>query len=108
MDEASTVTFIASATDPDLPPNTLAFSLVGAPAGATIDPATGAFSWTPTDDNPSGTPSDLYTFKVRATDNGSPVLFGESTVTITVNNVAPILAALTGPSLRTRSARRSA
>ncbi len=97
VNEASTVTFIASATDPDLPPNTLAFSLVGAPAGATIDPATGAFSWTPTDDNPSGTPSDLYTFKVRATDNGSPVLFGESTVTITVNNVAPILAALTGP-----------
>lgn len=43
-------TFDADATDPDLPANTLTFSLVGAPAGASIDPTTGEFSWTPTVD----------------------------------------------------------
>ncbi|MFC7336472.1 putative Ig domain-containing protein [Haloferula chungangensis] len=35
------------ASDPDLPANTLSFSLVNPPAGATIDPATGRVSWTP-------------------------------------------------------------
>jgi hypothetical protein len=97
VSEASTVTFTATATDPDLPANTLAFSLVGAPAGATINATTGAFTWTPVDDDPTSTPSDVYTFKVRATDNGSPALYGETTVTITVNNVTPVLAALSGP-----------
>jgi hypothetical protein len=97
VNEASTVSFSATATDPDLPANALTFSLVGGPAGATINPTTGAFTWTPADDNPTGTPSDQYTFKVRATDDGSPVQFGETTVTITVNNVAPVLAALNGP-----------
>jgi hypothetical protein len=33
----------------DQPPQTLTFSLVGAPAGATIDGSTGAFSWTPSE-----------------------------------------------------------
>ena len=42
-------TFTAGASDPDVPANTLSFSLLGAPAGATIHPATGAFSWTPTE-----------------------------------------------------------
>ena len=40
--------FDADATDADLPANTLTFSLIGAPAGASIDPNTGEFSWTPT------------------------------------------------------------
>ncbi|MEX1287681.1 MAG: putative Ig domain-containing protein, partial [Acidimicrobiia bacterium] len=40
--------FDADATDPDLPADDLTFSLVGAPTGASIDPATGEFSWTPT------------------------------------------------------------
>jgi putative Ig domain-containing protein/PKD domain-containing protein len=97
VNEASTASFTATASDPDLPANTLAFSLVGAPAGATINSATGAFSWTPADDDPSVTPSDGYTFKVRATDNGTPALYGETSVTITVNNVTPVLAALSGP-----------
>ena len=48
VDEGSLLTFTASATDPDLPANNLSFSLdSGAPAGATIDPTTGEFSWTP-------------------------------------------------------------
>jgi hypothetical protein len=51
--------------------------LIGAPAGATIVATTGNFSWRPTT---TGT----YTFKVRATDNGSPALFDEEQITITV------------------------
>ena len=39
-----TVQFTATATDPDSWYQTLAFSLTNSPAGATIDPANGAFS----------------------------------------------------------------
>ena len=48
----SAITFTATATDPDAG-QTLTFSLTGAPAGATIDSSTGAFSWTPTTAGPS-------------------------------------------------------
>src|SRR5439155_12670627 len=42
------VTFTATATDADIPANTLTFSLdAGAPPGATITSSTGAFRWTP-------------------------------------------------------------
>src|SRR6185312_10273834 len=42
------VTFTATATDADVPANTLTFSLdAGAPSGSTINGSTGAFSWTP-------------------------------------------------------------
>ena len=53
IDEGSTLSFTATASDADLPANTLTFSLAAAqrsgPAGATIDPARGAFSWTPSE-----------------------------------------------------------
>jgi hypothetical protein len=81
--EGSTLTFTATATDTDAPAQTLVFSLIGAPAGATIT-AGGAFSWMPTDG-----PSQTATFVVRVTDNGSPALFDEETITVTVTNVAP-------------------
>ena len=71
--------FTATATDPDLPANTLSFSLIGAPSGAGIDPATGQFAWTPL-------PGQIGThiFTVRVTDNGSPSYFDEETITVTV------------------------
>ena len=37
---------MASATDPYVPPGQITYSLTAAPQGATIDPATGAFTWT--------------------------------------------------------------
>jgi hypothetical protein len=45
----STLTFTATATDPDLPAQTLSYSLDDAAlvAGMRIDPAAGVFSWTP-------------------------------------------------------------
>src|SRR5205807_2253325 len=60
-------TFTATATDPDLPANTLTFSLSGTvPEGAAIDASTGVFTWTPTE---AQGPGD-YTFQVRVTDDG--------------------------------------
>jgi hypothetical protein len=53
----------------------------GAPAGATIDPSTGAFSWTPA----PGQGSATYNITVRVTDNGSPSLSGTQTFAVTVN-----------------------
>src|SRR5262249_32680369 len=90
VDEQTTLSFTAHATDSDLPVNTLTFSLVGAPAGAGIDPGTGVFSWTPTEAQGPGT----FTFKVRVTDDGSPNLFAEEQITVTVREVnqAPVLA----------------
>src|SRR5439155_23730975 len=60
VDELTAVSFTASATDPDVTANSFAFSLVGAPIGATIDAGTGAFSWTPTEAQGPG----VYTFQV--------------------------------------------
>nr|WP_317046582.1 choice-of-anchor tandem repeat GloVer-containing protein [Adhaeribacter arboris] len=68
--------FTATATDPDAG-QTKTFSLIGAPAGASINASSGAFTWTPT-------AADSYLFKVRVTDNGTPVLFDEEVVTVTV------------------------
>ena len=68
--------FLATAVDPD-PGQTKTFSLIGAPAGAAISATTGLFTWTP---SVTGT----FTFKVRVTDNGSPILFSEQSVTVNV------------------------
>ncbi len=92
VDELATLTFTATATDPDAG-SILTFSLdAGAPLGATINGATGAFSWTPTE---AQGPSD-HPITVRVTDNGSPLLSDSETITVTVNegNVAPVLAAI--------------
>jgi len=74
------LTLTASATDPDVPANTLTFSLDSAPTGATIQPATGAFSWTPTTAQ-----GGVHTVTVRVTDNGSPSLSATTSFTVTVN-----------------------
>ena len=76
-----TLQLTASATDVDAPPQTLAFSLLpGAPAGATIDPASGIFRWTPGLTAGPGTRA----VTVRVTDNGDPALVDEKTFTLTV------------------------
>src|SRR5438552_2926582 len=90
MNELATMAFTATATDSDVPANTLTFSLdAGAPAGATIGASSGAFSWTPTEaQGPASTP-----ITVRVTDNGSPALSSFETITVTVNEVnsAPVV-----------------
>ncbi len=93
VDEGSLLTFAALATDADLPVNNLTFSLdAGAPAGSTIDPSTGQFSWTP----PGGTSPGNHTVTIRVTDDGVPILDDFETITITVNdvNLPPVLSAI--------------
>jgi hypothetical protein len=90
VNELSLLTFTASATDVDIPANTLTYSLIGAPAGASIGATTGVFTWTPTEAQGPGT----FNFTVRVSDG---TLTHEQPVTVTVNetNVAPVLAAIT-------------
>ena len=90
IDEQTELTFTAMATDPDVPANTLSFSLdAGAPAGASIHPVSGAFSWTPTEAQGPGS----YPITVRVTDDGTPVLDHFEIITISVNEVnrSPVL-----------------
>lgn len=74
-----TISFSAFATDPDLPPQTLTFSLgTGAPSGASVNPSTGQFVWTP-----SAAPA-TNVIALIVTDNGSPNLSATQTFTVTV------------------------
>jgi VCBS repeat-containing protein len=73
-----TLSFTATGHDGDLPVQSLSYSLTGAvPSGATINSATGAFSWTPT-----AQAGHVYTFGVRVTDNGSPALYAEELISV--------------------------
>src|SRR5262249_11995695 len=74
VDALTPVQFTAAAVDGD----PLTFSLVGAPAGAAIDPVTGAFTWTPT----IAQGATSYPFVVHVTDPGG--LFADRPITITV------------------------
>src|SRR5258707_2699723 len=86
--------FTVVATDPNAG-QTLTYSLtLGTPAatGATINSATGAFSWTPTEAQGPG----VYPVTIVATDNGSPAMNGTAAITISVTEVdqAPVLASI--------------
>ncbi|MCB1125413.1 MAG: lamin tail domain-containing protein, partial [Verrucomicrobiae bacterium] len=90
--EGNLVTFTATATDSDVPAQTLTFSLAGAPEGASIDPDTGAFSWRPDEAQGPGE----YPITVWVVDDGSPVRADSETFLVTVNEVnePPALAAI--------------
>ena len=70
---------------------TLTYSLTGSvPSGASINPSTGAFSWTPT----AAQGGQIYTLTVRVTDNGTPNLFAEQQFNV---GVAYTWSTLLGP-----------
>ncbi|NNC75975.1 MAG: tandem-95 repeat protein, partial [Acidimicrobiia bacterium] len=81
VDEATLLAFVATAVDSDVPVDLLAFSLVGAPAAATIDPVVGAFAWTPAESDGPG----AYSFDIVV--NDSLGLTDSETITITVAEV---------------------
>jgi CotH protein/lamin tail-like protein/Ig-like domain-containing protein len=74
------LSFTASASDSDIPAQTLTYSLINFPAGATIGSANGLFIWTPT---PGQTPS-TNAVTVRVQDNGVPALSDSETFTVYV------------------------
>ena len=47
--ELANLTFSATGSDPEAPPQTLTFSLTSAPGGASIGSSSGIFNWTPTE-----------------------------------------------------------
>lgn len=84
VNEGETLSFIATATDLDLPPQKLTFSLDNdAPQGATIDPQTGLFVWKPDEKQGPG----IYSFYIYLTDDGEPPMSDTRRITITVNEV---------------------
>jgi hypothetical protein len=85
--ELAPYTFTATGSDGDLPAQTLAYSLVGAPSGASIGGSSGVFSWTPTEAQGPGS----FPFTVRVSDG---VASTDAAITLTVSdvNAAPVLA----------------
>jgi hypothetical protein len=81
VDENRNLTFAVEATDPD--GDALTYSASNLPAGATFDPATRQFSWTP-----DYTQAGAYTVTFTASDGTrSYSLSGTKQVTITVRDV---------------------
>ena len=78
--EGTLLTFTNSATDSDLPAQTLTYSLTGSPNGATINPTNGVFTWTP----PETAASSAAPIVVIVRDTGSPNLSATQTFTVTV------------------------
>jgi len=77
-DVGGTLAFTARADDQDLPGDTLTYTLApGAPAGATLNPTTGEFSW-----NTTGVTPGRYFVTVLATDQAG--LVDEKKVAMTV------------------------
>jgi hypothetical protein len=89
--EQTLLTFTNSASDLD--GNALTYSLdAPTPSGASVNPSTGVFTWTPTEAQGPMTTN----ITVRVTDNGVPPLSDAKTFTVTVleSNRPPILAAI--------------
>lgn len=84
--EGGALTFTLSATDPD--GDSLNYSAANLPSGATFDPQTHVFSWTPSYSQAGNYPDVEFT----VTDNGSPMELAMELITITVGNVnrAPV------------------
>ena len=90
--EGSNLAFSVVASDPY--GNALTFSLdPGGPAGATINPASGVFAWTP----PITGFSLITNVTIRVTDNGSPSLSAAQTVSISVVAFPVMISVQTAP-----------
>ncbi|CAN5610266.1 hypothetical protein BH11PLA2_BH11PLA2_06880 [soil metagenome] len=81
VDEGSTLTFTATATDPQGTAGQV-YSLLGAPSGASMNATTGAFTWTPVDG-----PGATAAFSVKVTDPTG--YYTQEEFTVTVANLAP-------------------
>jgi hypothetical protein len=89
MNELTLLSVTNTATDADLPANTLRYQLVASPAGMTLDTNTGVIAWTPTEAQGPST----NTVTVRVYDNGTPVMAATNSFTVWVNEVndVPVL-----------------
>jgi hypothetical protein len=81
------------ATDPDVPPQSLSFSMPVGPTNASLDPGTGVFSWRPLLSQGGAT----YPVTVVVADNGSPSLTATQSFNVTVT--MPAQPSISSPSL---------
>ena len=86
VNPGQTVSFTATATDADLPTNTLTFSLVNPPAGATISPGDGTFNWRPA----AVLAGTTNVVQVRVQDNGVPAMQDTKSFSVVINPLAPV------------------
>ena len=84
VSEGTTLSFTVTASDVDLPLDALTFSLVSGPAGATVNEASGLFSFTPTEEQGPG----LFATTLRVTDAGG--LFSTRSFNISVSEDSTI------------------
>lgn len=88
--EGQLLQFVVTASDPDTT-DSLTFSAANLPAGATFDPATAVFSWTPK----TGAAGTYTGIALAVADNGTPSLSDSEIITITVEalnaNHPPVL-----------------
>jgi hypothetical protein len=82
--EGSPVSFPMTVSHAETGQPTTFYLTPGAPSGATIDPSTGVFAWTPP------TPG-RYTATVNAVAAGTPLLFDSQTFSVVVTDVAPVV-----------------
>src|SRR5206468_3019056 len=82
INELTTLTVTNTASDPDLPANSLVYSLMLPPAHATVD-TNGIISFTP--DESQG--PAVYTITTIVTDDGTPSLSATNSFTVTVNEI---------------------
>jgi hypothetical protein len=86
ISEGDLLTVTNSASDSDLPPQKLTFSLgAGAPSGMNIGPSSGILTWQPT--NLQGGTTNVVS--VVVTDDGPPPLSATQSFTVTVLNSQP-------------------
>ena len=78
----------ATATDPDIPPDVLTFSLTAAPTNMVINATNGLITWTP-----ALAQLGSNTVTVKVTDNGQPPLSDTTTFHVFVTGNQPLLAA---------------
>ena len=97
LNEGTLLSVSASATDADVPTNTLTFALVAPPTNMTINAGSGAISWTPNEAQGPAT----NVIVITVTDTNPAAVNAKSftvtnTFTVTVNevNVAPVLVAI--------------
>ena len=83
--ELQALTFEAGATDADA--DALTFTLIDAPSGASMNPTTGRFSWTPTEAQ-----DGAHQFTVVVSDGHGGTDSETITVTVDEVNAAPVLA----------------
>ncbi|MHB1309158.1 MAG: putative Ig domain-containing protein, partial [Limisphaerales bacterium] len=94
--EGSEVSFALSATDADLPAQTLSYAIdSGAPVGASLNASTGLFRWTPTE--AQGPSTNVVTFSV--TDSAGAKSVGTAMIMVTEVNSAPVLVGVVGQSV---------